>query len=139
MAELIAAGRLKPEVEIPQRITYHDPCYMARHNRKWEGARAALAAVPGAEVTEVDQCKNRTFCCGAGGGCFWKEEERIGQRISERRFDQLSEAKPETIGVGCPFCMTMIEDSVKSRSLEETVRVRDLVEIIAEATAAPNR
>ena len=92
---------------------------MARHNRKWDGARTALGAIPGAEVDEVDQSKNRTFCCGAGGGCFWKEEHE-GTRINQKRFDQLNEAKPEAIAVGCPFCMTMLEDAVKSRSLEET-------------------
>jgi Fe-S oxidoreductase len=136
IAELIAAGRLKPRHEINERITYHDPCYMARHNRKWDGARAALGAIPGAEVAEVEQSKNRTFCCGAGGGCFWKEEHE-GTRINQKRFDQLNEAKPEAIAVGCPFCMTMLEDAVKSRSLEEKMRVRDLAEMVAESTGAP--
>jgi len=90
--ELIQAGRLKPRKENHERITYHDPCYMARHNRKWDSARTALGAIPGAEVAEVEQSKNRTFCCGAGGGCFWKEEHE-GTRINQKRFDQLSEAK----------------------------------------------
>ena len=133
--ELIKAGRLKPHQPLNERITYHDPCYMARHNRKWEGARSALGAIPEAEVVDVDQSKARTFCCGAGGGCFWKEEHE-GTRINQKRFDQLNEAKPECMAVGCPFCMTMIEDAVKSRSLEESMRVRDLSELLAEATGA---
>ncbi len=131
--ELIRAGRLKPRHAIRARMTYHDPCYMARHNRKWNGARGALRAIPGVEVTDVDQSKNRTFCCGAGGGCMWKEEHE-GTRINQKRFEQLSEAKPECLAVGCPFCMTMLEDAVKSRSLEDTMRVRDLAEIVAEST-----
>jgi Fe-S oxidoreductase/Ni,Fe-hydrogenase I cytochrome b subunit len=135
LAELVRAGRLKPKEILKARVTYHDPCYMARHNREWDGARAALRAIPGAEVTEVDQSKNRTFCCGAGGGCMWKEEHE-GTRINQKRLDQLSEAKPECVAVGCPFCMTMIEDAVKSRSLEDTMRVRDLSELLAEATGA---
>jgi Fe-S oxidoreductase len=139
IAELIAAGRLKPNVKIPQRVTYHDPCYMARHNREWNGAREAIGAIPGAELTDVDQSKHRTFCCGAGGGCFWKEEERKGERINERRFDQLSQATPQTIGVGCPFCMTMLEDAVKSNSKEESMRVRDVVELVAESTGSLTR
>ncbi|HKM98868.1 MAG TPA: (Fe-S)-binding protein, partial [Candidatus Binataceae bacterium] len=69
LAELVRAGRLKPKEVLKARVTYHDPCYMARHNRKWDGAREALRAIPGAEVVEVDQSKSRTFCCGAGGGC----------------------------------------------------------------------
>ncbi len=138
IAELIAAGRLKPHREINERVTYHDPCYMARHNRKWDGARAALGAIPGAELADVEQSKNRTFCCGAGGGCFWKEEHE-GTRINQKRFEQLNEAKPEAIAVGCPFCMTMLEDAVKSRSLEEKMRVRDLAEMVAESTGAQTK
>jgi Fe-S oxidoreductase len=136
--ELIRAGRLRPRREVPQRVTYHDPCYMARHNRKWDGARAALRSIPGSDVVEVEQSKNRTFCCGAGGGCMWKEEHE-GTRINQKRFDQLSEAKPETIAVGCPFCMTMLEDALKSRSLEESMRVRDLSELVAESTGAQSK
>jgi Fe-S oxidoreductase len=133
LAELVRAGRIKPKQALKARVTYHDPCYMARHNRQWDGAREALRAIPGAEIAEVDQSKNRTFCCGAGGGCMWKEEHE-GTRINQKRLDQLNEAKPECLAVGCPFCMTMIEDAVKSRSLEETMRVRDLSELLAEAT-----
>jgi Fe-S oxidoreductase len=136
--ELIRAGRLKPRHAVNERITYHDPCYMARHNRKWDGARAALGAIPGADLAEVEQSKNRTFCCGAGGGCFWKEEHE-GTRINQKRFDQLNQAKPKAIAVGCPFCMTMMEDAVKSRSLEEQMRVRDLSELVAESTGASTK
>ncbi len=136
--ELIRTGRLKLSQEIRRRITYHDPCYMARHNRKWEGARAALGAIPGVALADVEQCKHRTFCCGAGGGGFWKEE-REGTRINQKRFEQLTRANPKTLAVGCPFCMTMMEDAVKSRALEEEIAVRDLAEIIAESAGALNK
>jgi Fe-S oxidoreductase len=113
---------------------------MARHNRKWDSARSALKAIPGANVNDVDLCKNRTFCCRSGGGCFWKEEEKDTTRINQKRFDQIGEANPETLAVGCPFCcMTQMENAVKSRSLEEKVRVRDLAELIAESTEAQMR
>jgi len=136
--ELIQAGRLKPRAAINERITYHDPCYMARHNHKWDGARSALRAIPGTDVADVDQSKNRTFCCGAGGGCMWKEEHE-GTRINQKRFDQISEAQPKTLAVGCPFCMTMMEDALKSRSLEDQMRVRDLIELVAESTGAEGK
>ena len=84
---------------------------------------------PGAEVAEVDQSKNRTFCCGAGGGCFWKEEHE-GTRINQKRFDQLSEAKPECVAVGCPFCMTMMEDGVNAKRGERDVKVMDVAELL---------
>jgi Fe-S oxidoreductase len=130
--ELIKAGRLKPTKEIARRVTYHDPCFMARHDRKWNSARRALGAIPGAEVAEVEQSRNRTYCCGAGGGCMWKEE--VGhKRINAARFEQLTAAKPETVATGCPFCMTMMTDAMKARSLEESMEVRDLSELVAES------
>src|SRR5712692_10376894 len=101
---------------------------------KWDSARSALKAIPGANVNDVDLCKNRTFCCGSGGGCFWTEEEKDTTRINHMRFDQIAVANPETLAVGCPFCMTMMEDAVKSRSMEEKLRIRDLSELIAEST-----
>jgi Fe-S oxidoreductase len=75
------------------------------------------------------------LCCGAGGGCFWKEE-REGSRINHMRFDQPNEAKPETLAVGCPFCMTQMEDAMKARSMEEKMSVRDVSELIADSTGA---
>jgi Fe-S oxidoreductase len=137
--ELVRTGRLTLSREIRQRVTYHDPCYMARHSSKWEGARGALGAVPGVTLTDVEQCKHRTFCCGAGGGGFWKEEERESMRINQKRFAQLTQANPRTLAVGCPFCMIMMEDAVKSRMLEDQVAVRDLAEIIAESAGAPTK
>jgi Fe-S oxidoreductase len=131
--ELRRAKRLDFKRPLPQRITYHDPCFMARHDRKWSAARTVLGAIPSAQISDVAQSKNRTYCCGAGGGCFWKEEVG-GTRINECRLSQLTEAKPETIAVGCPFCLTMLEDAVKSRSLGVGIRVRDLSELVAEAT-----
>jgi Fe-S oxidoreductase len=88
------------------------PLYRARHNRKWDSARSALQAIPGANVNDVDLCKN---------------------------FDQIAVANPETLAVGSPFCMTMKEDAVKSRSLEEKMRIHDLSELIAESTTAPTK
>jgi Fe-S oxidoreductase len=75
------------------------------------------------------------LCCGADGGCFWKEE-REGSRINRMRFDELNEAKPDTLAVGCPFCMTQMEDAMKARSMEEKTRVRDISELIADSTGA---
>lgn len=73
-----------------------------------------------------------TFCCGAGGGSVWKEEKE-GSRINYKRVDQLMAANPETIAVGCPFCMLMMDDAVKGKNLDEKVKVKDLVEIISES------
>jgi Fe-S oxidoreductase len=132
LAELIRDGRLPLSGHMDRRITYHDPCFMARHDRKWLGARQALRAIPGLYLSDVAQSRNRTYCCGAGGGCFWKEEVG-GSRINEARLTQLVSANPDTVAVGCPFCMSMMEDAVKSRAPDNSNRVMDLAEIIAEA------
>ena len=104
----------------------------------WDGARTVLGAIPDADVKDVDQSRERTYCCGAGGGCFWKEE--VGKpRINDVRFGQLTATKPDAIATGCPFCMTMLTDAVRGRGAEDSTRVRDLVELAAEARGTPNR
>jgi len=133
IAELVAAQRLKPTRATTGRVTYHDPCFMARHDRKWTGARAVLASLPGSEQAEVANSRNRTYCCGAGGGCFWKEESGP-HRINAARLQQLQAGQPETIATGCPFCMTMLTDAVKAQGLEEKLHVRDLAELVAQAS-----
>ncbi len=135
IAELIRDGKIRPEKSDAERVVFHDPCYLARHNGKFQGARDSLGAIPGLTLAEVDQSKNRTFCCGAGGGGMWKEEHH-GSRINVTRVGQLEAAEPNTIAVGCPFCMTMIDDAVKTKNLEESIRVRDLVEMVADSLPA---
>ncbi len=133
---LLASGRLKLEKGfLDKRLTIHDPCYLARHNNVHEAPRAVLDAVPQMKRVDVDNSRRRTFCCGAGGGQFWKEEEHGTPRINVTRLDQLMEAKPDTIAVACPFCTTMISDATKAKSLEEQVKVKDVVEIVAESLA----
>jgi len=134
--ELLGAGRIKLEKGfLDKRLTIHDPCYLARHNNVHEAPRTVLDAIPGMQREDVENSKRRTFCCGAGGGQFWKEEEHGTERINNTRLDQLMEAKPDTIAVACPFCTTMISDATKARGLEEQVQVKDVVEIVASALA----
>jgi len=133
---LLGAGRLKLERGfLDKRLTIHDPCYLARHNNVHEAPRAVLDAVPGMAREDVENSRRRTFCCGAGGGQFWKEEEHGTPRINTTRLDQLMEAKPDTIAVACPFCTTMVSDATKAKGLEEQVKVKDVVEIVADSLA----
>ncbi|MEW6267968.1 MAG: (Fe-S)-binding protein [Thermodesulfobacteriota bacterium] len=133
---LLESGRLKLEKSfLDKRLTIHDPCYLARHNNVHEAPRRVLDAVPGMTREDVPNSRRRTFCCGAGGGQFWKEEEHGTPRINTTRFDQLMEAKPDTIAVACPFCTTMIGDATKAKGLEEQVKVKDVVEIVADSIA----
>lgn len=134
--ELLGAGRIKLEKGfLDKRLTIHDPCYLARHNNVHEAPRTVLDAIPGMQREDVENSKRRTFCCGAGGGQFWKEEEHGTERINNTRLDQLMEAKPDTIAVACPFCTTMISDATKAKGLEEEVKVKDVVEIVAASLA----
>jgi Fe-S oxidoreductase len=133
---LLAEKRIRLEKDFVQkRLVMHDPCYLARHNNVHEETRNVLDAVPGMKREDVEQSRRRTFCCGAGGGQFWKEEEHGTPRINEKRLDQLLEKDPDTIGVGCPFCTTMMTDATKARGIEERVVVKDLVEVVAESLA----
>jgi Fe-S oxidoreductase len=131
---LLGAGKIKLEKDFLQkRLVMHDPCYLGRHNNVHEAPRAVLDAIPGMVREDVDASRRRTFCCGAGGGQFWKEEEHGTPRINETRLGQLLEAKPDTVAVACPFCTTMISDAAKARGLEETLPVKDVVEIVADS------
>jgi len=131
---LLGEGRLKLEKGfVEKRLTIHDPCYLARHNNVHEAPRAVLDAIPQMQRVDVENSRRRTFCCGAGGGQFWKEEEHGTPRINVTRLDQLMEAKPDTIAVACPFCTTMVSDATKAKGLEEQVKVKDVVEIVADS------
>jgi len=109
-------------------------CYhnLKKEDPDFDAMGTLLNAIPETEVQDAGESKNRTYCCGAGGGCFWKEEVG-GTRINEHRLSQLTRTNSETVAVGYPFCMTMLEDAVKARSLEGTMRVRDLTELVAAA------
>jgi Fe-S oxidoreductase len=110
-------------------VVVHDSCYMGRHNKVYEAPRDILkAAVSPSSVKEVETSRERGTCCGAGGGGFLMEE--TGTRISHNRIDELMEAKPDTIAVSCPFCVLMLEDALKAKNLADTVKVKDISEMI---------
>ena len=130
--QLLRRDLITPQQALTERVTFHDPCYLSRHNQRYEAPRSSLGAIPQLQLNEVTQSKKRTFCCGAGGGAVWKEE-KLGSRINYKRVDQLMEANPETIAVGCPFCMLMMDDAVKGKNLDEKVKVKDLVELVSDS------
>ncbi|MCS6926053.1 MAG: heterodisulfide reductase-related iron-sulfur binding cluster [Candidatus Binatia bacterium] len=130
--QLLKRDLITPQHAFSKRVTFHDPCYLSRHNRRYDAPRTALEAIPQLQLREIPQSKTRTFCCGAGGGAVWKEE-REGSRINQKRLEQLLAATPDTIAVGCPFCMIMMDDAVKGKNVDEQVEVKDLVELVAES------
>jgi Fe-S oxidoreductase/nitrate reductase gamma subunit len=129
MAGLIDDGKLRALATITaEKTTYHDSCYLGRHNGIYDAPRRIAAAIPGLEVVEMSRCKERGFCCGAGGGRMWMEEK--GTRINHMRTDQFLETDADSISLSCPFCLQMMEEGIGSKDVEDTKSAKDLLEIM---------
>ena len=130
--ELISSGKLtiKNSAE-NHKVTYHDSCYLGRYNEVYDAPRKSLNRISGFDFVEMDRNKSRGFCCGAGGGRMFLEDEE-GGRINEERTREALETNADTIASACPFCMTMITDGVKHFDKNEEVFVKDIAEIILE-------
>jgi len=133
IAELMADKRIPQDTkkEIQQKVTFHDPCYLGRYNETYDEPRDVLVELKGTNSREMERNKEKSFCCGAGGGRMWMEEH-IGDRVNVARTEQALETGADTIAVGCPFCMTMITDGTKALDKEEDVAVLDIAELVAQ-------
>jgi Fe-S oxidoreductase len=160
ISQLLREKRIKLSQVKGERLTYHDPCYLGRHNGIYDAPREALAAIPGVDLVEMQRNQRQSFCCGAGGGRMWMEE-KIGQRINQNRVNEAAltlahAADPSiplpsatdlhkpgavghyqgqasgTIAVACPFCMTMIKDGANETGRDQ-IKVKDVSELVADA------
>jgi len=129
LSRLIDEGRLRASHPVGTTVTYHDPCYLGRHNGLYRHPRRALDSVPGVRTVEMPRHGERALCCGAGGARMWMEE-RIGKRINEERMDEAASTGADTVGVACPYCLIMLDDGARARGDERT-RVLDLAQIVA--------
>ncbi|HEX2027864.1 MAG TPA: (Fe-S)-binding protein [Nitriliruptorales bacterium] len=134
LAHLIDEGRLVATDQLDARVTYHDPCYLGRHNEVYSAPRRVVDAVPGIHPTEMQRCRSNGFCCGAGGARMWMEE-RIGKRVNIERIEEALATEPDLISTACPFCMTMLEDAVAQKVQEGAlaagqVQVLDVAEVL---------
>jgi Fe-S oxidoreductase len=140
LASLVADGKIRPATEIREKITYHDPCFLGRHNKVFTPPREIIDAVPGTTAEEMHRCKNRGFCCGAGGARMWMEE-RIGKRINTERIDEALALNPDTISTACPYCMVMLGDAVAAKKssgeAKETLEVIDVAQLLVRSSAIP--
>ena len=140
LAQLVADGHLTPVEPVDKKVTYHDPCYLGRHNKVYTPPRDVLGSIPALRSQEMHRCKERGFCCGAGGARFWMEE-KIGKRINVERTDEALGLDPDLISTACPFCMVMLSDAVNAKkadgSAREDVAVLDVAQILHQSLATP--
>jgi Fe-S oxidoreductase len=138
LEHLVTSGRLVPGSGYSGKVTYHDPCFLGRHNRIINEPRTVLSAMAGVEQIEMRRCKERGFCCGAGGARMWLEEN-IGKRINMERMDEALGTGADVVSTACPYCMIMLDDAVRANAKEDDVRVLDLSQLVEESLggAAP--
>jgi Fe-S oxidoreductase/TM2 domain-containing membrane protein YozV len=125
---LVAEGRLRP-AQLEAKVTYHDPCYLGRHNQLYAPPRSVIESVPGVTPVEMERCRERSFCCGAGGARMWLEE-RQGKRINLERTDEALATGADVVSTACPYCLIMLDDAVKERGRDEQVTVMDVAQLL---------
>lgn len=130
IADLVGKGKLRLNGKQLEKVTFHDPCYLGRHNGVVDAPRDALAKA-GVTLLEMDRSKKNSFCCGAGGAQMWKEEEHGTEAVSLNRFKEAHHTGADTVAVGCPFCMTMMKDANTEEG--NPMKVKDVAQIVAEA------
>ena len=130
---LLQSGRLKIKSE-GLSCTYHDSCYLGRHNGIYDEPRSLILAA-GGRIAEMEKCADQSFCCSAGGGRIMAEE-KLGSRINIKRVQMAADTRADTLISNCPFCLTMFEDGVKGADLEGKLRPRDIAEVLAERLEA---
>lgn len=135
VAQLLRDGRIKPTKAISMSVAYHDSCYLGRHNDVYDQPREIALAIPGLELVEMGEgrCREQGFCCGAGGGRMWMEEQ--GARVNHIRTDHFLETEADAVGVSCPFCLQMMEEGIGAKDVSDRKVAKDLLELLAESLA----
>ncbi|MCX5824400.1 MAG: (Fe-S)-binding protein [Deltaproteobacteria bacterium] len=128
---LINEGRLKLNKEYEKKVTWHDPCYLGRHNGIYDEPREVLKRVPGLELIEMPESREDSFCCGGGGGRIWMETPK-GERFSDLRIEQAINGGAGVLATACPYCITNFEDSRLNRENSEAIEIKEITEIISE-------
>jgi Fe-S oxidoreductase len=134
LASLLDQGKLKLQQKLEATVTYHDPCYLGRHNGVYDAPRKVLRAIPGVTFQEMIRTREGALCCGGGGGRMWMET-KFGERFSDLRVPEALAVGASVLATGCPYCINMLEDSRKNLNKTEAIQVKDVVELVAEALA----
>ncbi len=138
LEHLVTTGKLRPGTGYRGNVTYHDPCYLGRHNRVFDEPRSVIDSIPGANQIEMKRCREKGFCCGAGGARMWLEET-IGTRVNVERTNEAIGTGADVVSTACPYCMIMLDDAVKANAKEDDVRVLDLSQLVEESIALGDR
>ena len=131
LARLVEQGKLAPISASEKQVTFHDPCYLGRHNGEYDAPRQ-LVQISAPHTVEMAESRDRSFCCGGGGGMSFVDEPP-NQRVNQERARQVLATGADVVAVGCPFCMTMLEDGINARKGDRDVRVMDVAELLLEA------
>jgi Fe-S oxidoreductase len=134
IAQLISTGQitLRDSKKLNQRVTYHDACYLGRHNGVYEQPREILNAIAQNGIVEMQRARDKGLCCGAGGGMMWMDEE-ADKRVNLVRFADVEAVDAQLAVTACPYCNIMLDDARKMKDREESIEVKDLAEIVAAA------
>jgi len=131
LAQLIEEGKIKPKKPFQKKVTYHDPCYLGRHNKIYEEPRKVLKSIPGLELIELPDSREDSLCCGGGGGRIWMETKKE-ERFSDLRINQALEVGAEVLAISCPYCMLNFDDSLLTMNKEGVLAIKDISEIVNE-------
>lgn len=129
--ELLNQGKIPFKKDYRKKVTYHDPCYLGRHNGVYDEPREVLRKIPGLEFVEMLESRSDSLCCGGGGGRVWMETPK-GERFSDIRMEQALGLGADVLATSCPYCITMLEDSRVTMGASEKIEVKDITEIIQE-------
>lgn len=133
LSGLLEQKRLQFTGKFEQVVTYHDPCYLGKHNQIFDEPRHILRSIPGLELVEMDRSREKSLCCEGGGGRMWVEGTNPGTRLAQQRVKEALETGAQVLATACPFCLGTLEEAVKHLGVEEKLRVMDLAEIANQA------
>lgn len=133
LTDLLDGGKLALRNEVRKKVTYHDPCFLGKHNQIYDEPRYILQQIPGLEFEDLDRSRERSVCCEGGGGRMWAEGTNVKDRLAHQRVRDAVALGAEVLAVACPFCLLTLEDAVKILGLDNQIRVMDIMELVAQA------
>ena len=131
LVELLDHGKLALPNEVRKKVTYHDPCFLGKHNQIYDEPRHILRSIPGVEFEDLDRSRERSVCCEGGSGRMWAEGTNIEERLAHQRVRDAVDLGAEVLAVACPFCLLTLEDAVKILGLDDKLQVMDIMELVA--------